>query len=470
MGPNHDDLALNRTSIESGRESVFAANRWPLDWLNFFLADVKDGLGPFLAIFLMSSQHWDAGRIGVVLTIAGVATVLARGPGGALVDAVHWKRTLIAIGALAVAVAAVVMAFVPQFWPIAAAQAVSGTADAIFPSAVAAISLGIVGRKLFPGRIGRNEAFNHAGNAVTAIVAGLAGYFIASGAVLWLIAALALASIVAVYAIDGRSVDHEVARGADDGGRGRRPSKLSDLFENRSLLFFTAAITLFHFANAAMLPLIGEKLSQSHQQASSLFIAGCIITAQIVMVPTAVLVGHKADVWGRKPIFLAGFAVLPIRGVLYTLTQNPAALISIQILDGVGAGIFGALFFIVIADLTKNTGRYNLALGASSASWGLGAAVSNGVAGFIASSFGYSAAFLFLAACAVLAFLVLWLRVPETRDTEAAAGRPPSSPWFKSVKRLPRAEMGSRRCSDASSTPRDRLRPSEPHAGYSKER
>jgi MFS family permease len=446
MGPSHHELARNRTSIGSDRERVIAANQWPLDWLNFFLADVKDGLGPFLAIFLMSSQHWDAGRIGVVLTIAGVATVLARGPGGALVDAVHWKRTLIAIGALAVAIAAVVMAFVPQFWPIAAAQAVSGIADAIFPSAVAAISLGIVGRKLFPRRIGRNEAFNHAGNAVTAIVAGLAGYFIASGAVLWLIAALALASIVAVYAIDGRSVDHEVARGADDGGRGRRPSKLSDLFENHSLLFFTAAITLFHFANAAMLPLIGEKLSQSHQQASSLFIAGCIITAQIVMVRTAILVGHKADVWGRKPIFLAGFAVLPIRGVLYTLTQNPYALISIQILDGVGAGIFGALFFIVIADLTKGTGRYNFAQGASAASWGLGAALSNGVAGFIASSLGYSAAFLFLAACAVLAFLVLWLGVPETRDAEAAAGRPASSPWFKSVKRLPCAKMGSRQC------------------------
>jgi MFS family permease len=308
MAPSHDEVAVNRTTIECGRAAVIAANRRPLDWLNFFLADVKDGLGPFLAIFLMSSQRWDAGRIGVVLTIAGVATVLARGPGGALVDAVHVKRTLIAVGALAVAISAAVMALVPQFWPIAAAQVASGIADAIFPLAVAAISLGIVGRGTFPRRVGRNEAFNHAGNAVTAIVAGLAGYFVAPGAVLWLIAALALASIAAVYAIDGRAIDHEAARGADDGDGGRQPSRLSVLFENRALLFFTAAITLFHFANAAMLPLIGEKLSQSHQQASSLFIAACIITAQIVMVPMAILVGHKADAWGRKPIFLAGFS------------------------------------------------------------------------------------------------------------------------------------------------------------------
>src|SRR5260370_13884475 len=144
MGTSDDEVAVNQTSIARGREGVITANRGPIDRLNFFLADVKDGLGPFLAIFLMSSQHWDAGRIGVVLTIAGVATVLARGPAGALVDAVHWKRTLIAIGALVVAIAAAVMVLVSQFWPVAMAQAVSGIADAIFPLAVAAISLGIV--------------------------------------------------------------------------------------------------------------------------------------------------------------------------------------------------------------------------------------------------------------------------------------------------------------------------------------
>jgi MFS family permease len=147
---NQGDLlaALLRGSAERMLEVI----RWPLDWLNFFLADVKDGLGPFFAIFLMSSQHWDAGRIGVVLTIAGVATVLARGPGGALVDAVHWKRTLIAIGATAVAIAAAVMALVPQFWPIVVAQAASEIADAIFPSAVAAISLGSSAASCLAGR------------------------------------------------------------------------------------------------------------------------------------------------------------------------------------------------------------------------------------------------------------------------------------------------------------------------------
>src|SRR5258707_13197049 len=131
------------------REQVVAANRAPLDWVSFLLGNVKDGLGPFLAIFLMSSQHWDAGKIGIVLTISGLATAVARGPFGALVDAVRWKRTLIAFGVLTVGIAAVAMALIPAFWPVAVAQVLTGAADAIFPSAVAAISLGIVGRKMF---------------------------------------------------------------------------------------------------------------------------------------------------------------------------------------------------------------------------------------------------------------------------------------------------------------------------------
>ncbi len=350
-------------SGNGAREQVAAANRAPLDWLNFLLGNVKDGLGPFLAIFLMSSQHWDAGSIGIVLTIAGVTTAVARAPFGALVDAVRWKRTLIAVGVLAVAIAAVAMALIPTFWPVAIAQVFTGAADAIFPSAVAGISLGIVGRKMFTHRVGRNEAYNHAGNVVSAIAAGVAGYVIDPSAVLWIIAGLALACFFVAYAVNANAIDHDVARGADVGDDGKTETNgLKVLLENRTLLLFTTAITLFHFANAAMLPLAGEKLSQGNQQTSTLFMASCIITAQIVMIPMAMLVGRKADDWGRKPIFLAGFAVLPIRGVLYTLTQDPYLLVAVQMLDGVGAGLFGALFFIVVADLTKGTGRYNFFL------------------------------------------------------------------------------------------------------------
>jgi MFS family permease len=187
----------------------------------------------------------------------------------------------------------------------------------------------------------------------------------------------------------------------------------------RPLLIFAICVTLFHLSNAALLPLVGQKLALQDRKLGTSLMSACIVAAQIVMVPMAMLVGRKADSWGRKPIFLAGFAVLPIRGVLYTLTQNPFALVSIQILDGIGAGIFGALFFIVIADLTKGTGRYNLAQGAASASWGLGAALSNPVAGYIVDMAGFSTAFLFLGAAALVAFVLLLLAMPETGGSPA---------------------------------------------------
>ena len=144
--------------------------------------------------------------------------------------------------------------------------------------------------------------------------------------------------------------------------------------------------------------------------------AACIIIAQFVMVPMAILVGRSADAWGRKPMFLAGFAVLPVRGVLFALSHGPLAVLSIQVLDGVGAGIFGALFPVVVADLTKGTGRYNLALGAASACWGLGAALSNGVAGEIVVRAGFPAAFAFLGAFALVALLLYATLVPETKQ------------------------------------------------------
>ncbi|ATQ70271.1 MULTISPECIES: MFS transporter [Methylosinus] len=398
-----------------------------LDVVNFLLADVQGGVGPFLAIYLWSSRHWDATQIGVVMTIAGVSTVLAKTPAGALVDRTSHKRGLVAAACLLVAVGASALALFPGFWPAAAAQAMVGACDAAFPPAIAAISLGVVGRALFAGRVGRNEVFNHLGNVVAAVLAGLAGWLIAPVAALWLVALFASVSALALRMIDPREIDDRVARGLDDGAgesKRRSPNGLRIILESRPLLIFTAAITLFHFANAAMLPLVGERLSVGEDQKGSMFMAACIVVAQIVMIPMAALAGAKAGTWGRKPLLLAAFAALPLRGALYTLTDDPAFLIAVQMLDGVGAGLFGALFFIVVADLTEGSGHYNLALGAVGATWGAGAALSNAVAGVVVDRAGFDAAFLFLAGIATLAFLLLWLAMPETLVATPTARRP----------------------------------------------
>ena len=397
------------------------ANR-ALDGANFFLADVRDGLGPYLAIYLLTVQHWDEARIGVVMSIATAAGILAQTPAGALVDATRAKRMMVAAAAIVVTVASLVLPWLPAFLPVAMFQAAAHAAGAVFAPALAAITLGIVGHHAFTWRIGRNESFNHAGNAFAAATAGIAAYMWGPSVVFYTLAAMALASLVAVLSIPAREIDHDLARGLHDavparhaGGHDRdQPSGLSVLVTCRPLLIFAACVVLFHMANAAMLPLVGQKLALQDRNLGTSLMSACIVAAQIVMVPMALLVGAKADAWGRKPLFLAGFLILPIRGILYTLSDNPYWLVAVQLLDGVGAGIYGAIFPVIVADLMRGTGRFNVAQGAVITAQGIGAALSTTLAGLVVVGAGYSAAFLTLAGVAAVGLLLFFFAMPET--------------------------------------------------------
>jgi MFS family permease len=162
-----------------------------------------------------------------------------------------------------------------------------------------------------------------------------------------------------------------------------------------------------------MLPLLGELLSTGHDHGSSLYMSACIIVAQLVMIPVVTWAGRVAGARGRKPVLLLGFLVLPVRGVLYTLSGDPYFLVSVQILDGMGAGIWGVLSVLIVADLTRGTGRFNLTNGAISTAIGIGAALSNAISGMLVQYAGYHGAFLTLAAIAGLAGLWFGLMMPE---------------------------------------------------------
>jgi MFS family permease len=174
---------------------------------------------------------------------------------------------------------------------------------------------------------------------------------------------------------------------------------------------------MFHFANAAMLPLLGEQLAKGQGRSSMLFMSACVVTTQFVITLLSSWSGRKAGTWGRKPLLLIAFGVLPVRGVLYTLTSNTVLLVAIQVLDGIGAGIFGVVSVLVIADLTRGTGRFNLTLGAITTAVGIGASLSQVVAGSIVHHVGSHAGFLFLSVVAAIAFAILYFVMPETRDT-----------------------------------------------------
>lgn len=393
-------------------------NTLSLDSLNFFLADVRDGLGPYLAIYLLAVHKWDPASIGVVMTLAGIAALLTQGPAGALIDRTRSKRAVIAVAALLVTGSCVLLPFVSSFSLVALTQAASAVAASVFAPAISAISLGITGPRAFTRRTGRNETFNHAGNAVAALLAGGLAYLFGPVVVFYLMAFMALASIVAVSCVSAGAIDHEVARGFDPAHHHdhEQPSGIKVLLSNRPLLLFAICCALFHLANAAMLPLVSQKLSQINLHMATPLTSACIVAAQVVMVPMAWLVGSKADVWGRKPLLILGFLILPVRGVLYTLSNDPYWLVAVQMLDGIGAGIFGALFPVIVKDLTQGTGRFNVSLGALSTVFGLGAALSNSLAGFVVQQAGYNAAFLTLAGVAAVALTLLWLAMPETLE------------------------------------------------------
>ncbi|MDH0745633.1 MFS transporter [Pseudomonas sp. GD03842] len=405
-------------------------NNRSLDGLNFFLADVRDGLGPYLAIYLLAVHKWDPASIGLVMTIAGIAALITQTPAGALIDRTRSKRLVVAIAALLVTASCLILPFIHSFTWVALTQSLSAIAGSVFAPAIAAISLGITGPRAFTRRTGRNETWNHAGNACAALLAGGLSWAFGPIAVFYLMAFMAVASVIAVSFVDAEAIDHDVARGFDQSvdNAHEQPSGLSVLMHNRPLMLFAVCCGLFHLANAAMLPLVSQKLSQIDMSLATPLTSACIVAAQLVMVPVAWLVGAKADQWGRKPLLLAGFIILPLRGVLYVLSDNPWWLVSVQLLDGIGAGAFGALMPLVVKDLTQGTGRFNVSLGAISTVFGLGAALSNGLAGMVIHEAGYSAAFLTLAGIAAVASALLWLGVPETARHADRNTAPPSAP------------------------------------------
>ena len=396
-----------------------------LDAVTFFLADVADGLGPFLVIDLTTRRGWTSSQAGLAMASLLVGTVATQTLTGAWIDSTAHKRRAIVAAALLVALASIALFFANTPVLVCLLQGMTGIAVTIFPPAIAAISLGLVGRARLPSRAGRNEACFHAGNVVSSILAILLHRIFGPIGIFLGVAAMALASASSALFLRESDIDHALARGADrDTGNGGlhdpEIASLKTLLRDKRILSFAAAVVLFHFANAAMLPLVGQKLAHRSPANAPALMAVCIIVAQIAMIPVALL-ASRAAAFGRRPIFLVGFAVLLIRGILSTWSDAPQWLVANQILDGVGAGIFGVMSLLVMADLTRGTGRFNFAQGLVATAIGLGAAASNFVTGLIVDRSGYDAGFLFLTGIAVTAAVVFAVTVPETTGASSDA-------------------------------------------------
>jgi MFS family permease len=389
-----------------------------LDGINFFLAGMQAGFGPFVAV-LLADEKWTQQNIGFVLSVSGLAGLLSQLPGGELLDASRSKRFLLAFGAIVVAVSALVMALWPTLPVVFAALALQGLTGGVLGPAVAAISLGLVGQMALAERLGRNQRFASAGALIVTGLMGAIGYFLSYRAIFFVSTALLLPLLVAVARV--RPIDIHFGRSCGQPNHHAptpppRVGRLS-LSKNYNLLIFAGCLFLFQFANASMLPLAGERLAYRNGTGASFIISALIILPQIVVALSAPWVGQLAQTWGRRPLLLIGFGALAVRALLFAVTVDPPLLIGIQLLDGVGGSALGVLTALIVADLTNGTGRFNLAQGFVGTFAGIGASFSTTFFGLIVGNFGSVIGFLSIAAAALTTLFFAWVLMPETKPS-----------------------------------------------------
>jgi predicted MFS family arabinose efflux permease len=377
------------------------------------VADVQTGFGPFVSVFL-TTQKWTQIDIGLVLSAAGFVSLIAQMPGGALVDAARSERLVAGIAIGAICFSALAYAALPIFPMVLSAAIVHSLASCVLGPAIAAISLGLVGHGAISERLGRNARFASIGTGLAAAVMAAVGYF-SPRAVFIVTVCLLIPALVALRSIAAGEIDPERAHGAASRRVRKPPTKPGELMQNRPLLLFACCLLLFHLANAAMLPLVGSVVTMRSARWATILIGACIVVPQLVVAALSPWIGQRAQIWGRRPLLLIGFAALPVRGLLFAWVTDPEILVVIQILDGITAAVFSVMVPLVVADLTRGTGHFNLGQGIVGTFVGIGASLSATLAGYITDYFGSPAAFMGLAAIGAIGFAVAWSLMPETR-------------------------------------------------------
>ncbi len=341
-------------------------------------------------------------------------------PAGWLIDQLRDKRAIVAAGLACLGTGSLIVAFFPSFLPVIFAEALYGGAGATVRTAIAAVALGLVGHKALHTRTGRNQRFLSLGNALTAAVMGVLGQYISPQAPFFVAAGLCLPAGVALAMIRGKEIDYARAR-QSVGRKEERPARWRELFWNPSLRVFALGLLLFQFADASLLPLATERLTADHKASSVLVTSGFVVVQQLVTALLAAWVARRADSRGRKQLLLAAFGAELIRCLLFAIDLGPWYLVAMQAFGGLTAVVIGILTPLIVADLTKQSGRYNFALGAVTMVGSMGAATSTLVSGFVAEWSGFATAFMMLTIVAAAAAALIWLRFPETVESAHTA-------------------------------------------------
>ena len=372
--------------------------------LNFFLADARDGLGPFLDGFL-ATRGWSSLSLGLIATVGGLIGLVVTPAFGAVVDGSTRKRALIAAPVLVVTAAALATLVWPTPMIVWVGQIGTAVVAAVIGPALMGLTLGLVGQRVFPHQVGRNEFWNHTGN-----VASLAAVFVlvslfGEPAIIGLMLFTAVGAIAAIAAIDPTRIDNRAARGLDDTAADQAPSGLKVLVTTPGLLVLGLLLLMFHFGNAPMSRLVAQQFSI---ELGTPFRTTAIITgvSQLTMIAVAAATPTLIRRFGLTPLFLVALCALPVRGVIAGTIHGFWAIYPVQALDGIGAGLIGILTPVAVERLLAGTGRFNIGLAAVMTLQGVGASLSNVVAGTLVTWRGYQFSHLVSAGIAVVAVAI----------------------------------------------------------------
>lgn len=377
--------------------------------VNFFMADVRDGLGPFLGIF-MTEHHWDPESIGWVMSAAGIASLSVTLPAGIMADAVSNKRLMLIAGTVTIILATLLLWYFPVPAVTIISQVMTGLAAAVIAPLMTAMTLGLTGPETFGHQTGRNEAFNHAGNMTAAVIAGASVWFWGTGAVFVLMTIMAVLATACVARIRDRDIDNRTARGLTPGALGTSLPRLSVLIREPALFIGGITVLLFHLGNAALLPMLSVRVaaSQSAEVNPGVFAAATVIISQAVMIPVALYAARKAQSAGYFSLITTALCILPLRAAVASFSDGIWFMPVIQILDGMAAGLLGVAVPSFVVRVLNGKGHTNAGQSFILLMQGAGAALSPAITGTLISRYSYSAAFAVMGALAVLA-LTVWL-------------------------------------------------------------
>jgi len=402
-----------------------------LDWLNFLVADVRGALGPFVAVYLVTEAHWTPSAVGVVATIGGWLGLLTQTPIGAWLDHTPRKRGLLSAAVVILALGAIMIVLSSSFFPVLLANAMMQVVSGVFEPAIAAITVGLFASDALTRRLGRNAAWSRAGNIVVAVTSGLLAFWISPVAVFIQVPVISVLTLIVIFTIPTRPMDLRRARGLRSGeDQTEGPARWLELLRSRPMLVFAIGSFLYELASAPLLTLVGQMVGAERSGQGLMFTSLCVITSQIGMLATAILVARYGDRWGHRRLLVIGFAILPLQAVLTILCGSAQAwLLAVQVFGGLGTGLFYTLTPIWLANATRSRGRYNLSQGVMGTFRGIGVTTSGFLSEVVVDGFGYGWAFAACGLVGLAAALLMWrgLEAESTSPSpehDAGAARP----------------------------------------------